>query len=270
MPAENEGSILDQIHSAHGQAEHADPERSSITDAQQADTAYPVEVIDTADIPGGGQLRLLKSGDHFSIRFGSEELMGSCDHVSEEALATLTCQRLANRDGHVLIGGLGMGFTLGAALSAWSAQSSITVVELVPKIVTWAKGPVAHIFRDHLSDPRVTVQVSDVHDVIAAASDRFDAILLDVDNGPDGLIQLENERLYCHWGLKSAHAALKDDGVLAVWSAYPVADFRYRLEDAGFVVEETRLPAFIGSDDDFHHIWFATKPGANRAVNQAA
>lgn len=204
-------------------------------------------------------MRLLKYGDNFSIEFGSEELMGSCDHVSEEALARLTCARLADRDGDVLIGGLGMGFTLGAALAAWSPRSSITVVELVPKIVTWAKGPLAHIFRDYLADPRLTIAISDVHDVIANGKARFDAILLDVDNGPDGLIQLENERLYCSWGLRSAHAALRHGGILAIWSAYPAPGFDNSLEAAGFAVEELQLPAFIGSKDDVHHIWFATK-----------
>ncbi|WP_347567236.1 spermidine synthase [Sphingobium sp. BYY-5] len=216
-------------------------------------------LIDTADIPGGGQLRLLQYGGNFSIEFGFEELMGSCDHVSEEALAKLTCERLSNRDGDVLIGGLGMGFTLGAALAAWSPRSSITVVELVPKILTWAKGPLAHIFRDHLADPRVIIEIDDVHDVIANSKDRFDAILLDVDNGPDGLIQLENERLYSGWGLRSAHTALRCGGILAIWSAYPAADFDRRLEAVGFVVETLEIPAFIGSNDDVHHIWFATK-----------
>lgn len=185
--------------------------------------------------------------------------MGSCDHVSEEALATLTCERLGRRDGDVLIGGLGMGFTLGAALAAWSERSSITVAELVPKVVAWAKGPLAHIFRDHLSDPRLTIDVSDVHDVIADATDRFDAILLDVDNGPDGMIQQENERLYCKWGLRSAHAALKCGGILAIWSAYPAPGFAARLEDAGFDVEEVAVPAFTGSEDELHHIWFARR-----------
>ncbi len=204
-------------------------------------------------------MRLLKSDDDYSIQFGQDELMGSCDHVSEEALATLTCERLGGRDGDILIGGLGMGFTLGAALAAWPEQSSITVAELVPKVVTWAKGPLAHIFRDHLSDPRLTIDVSDVHDVIAEATDRFDAILLDVDNGPDGMIQQENERLYCNWGLRSAHAALKCGGILAVWSAYSVADFCAKLENAGFDVEELATPAFSGSKDEFHHIWFARR-----------
>jgi len=133
------------------------------------------------------------------------------------------------------------------------------VAELVPKVVTWAKGPLAHIFRDHLSDPRLTIDVSDVHDVIATSTNRFDAILLDVDNGPDGMIQLENERLYCNWGLRSAHAALKCGGMLAIWSAYPASDFDQKLEDAGFEVEELRVPAFTGSENAFHHIWFALR-----------
>lgn len=229
-------------------------------DIMPSDDIDPIETVDIADIPGGGQLRLLQCGRHFSIQFGSEELMGSCDHVSEEALAIMTRQRMPDTDGAVLIGGLGMGFTLGAALAAWSAGSSITVAELVPKIVTWARGPLAHIFGDNLADPRLTVAVADVHDVIADATDRFDAILLDVDNGPDGLIQLENERLYCHWGLRSARAALREGGILAIWSAYPVTGFDLSLEEAGFDVEEVRTPAFSGSTDDFHHIWFATKP----------
>jgi spermidine synthase len=218
-----------------------------------------IELIDIAEIPGGGQLRLLRCDDDYSIQFGQEELMGSCDHVSEEALATMTRQRLGRRDGDVLIGGLGMGFTLGAALAAWSDRSSITVAELVPKVATWARGPLAHIFRDHLSDPRLTIEVGDVHDVMAASTNRFDAILLDVDNGPDGMIQLENERLYSNWGLRSAHAALKCGGMLAIWSAYPAADFGIRLEDAGFEVEELGVPAFAGSKDEFHHIWFARR-----------
>jgi spermidine synthase len=223
------------------------------------DQIGPPEVIDIANIPGGGILRLLKSDDDYSIQFGSEELMGSCDHVSEEALATLTCARLGDRDGDVLIGGLGMGFTLGAALTAWSPRSSIRVAELVPKIVDWARGPLAHIFGDHLSDDRLTIEIGDVHDVIAAAPGRYDAILLDVDNGPDGMIQPENERLYCNWGLRSAHAALRRDGILAIWSAYPAEGFHRRLEEAGFAVDELRTPAFAGSRDAFHHIWFATK-----------
>jgi spermidine synthase len=224
------------------------------------ETLDPIELIDAADLPGGGQLLLLKCGTEFSIEFGREELMGSQDNVSEQALATMTFQRLANTEGPVLIGGLGMGFTLGAALETWGPNAPIVVAELVPKVVEWAKGPLAHLFGNSLSDPRVSIRLEDVHDVIAGAEDHFDAILLDVDNGPDGFIHLANERIYCNWGLRSAYSALRPGGVLAVWSAFPDADFARRLEAAGFEVEEVNVPAYLGSEDYWHCIWFASKP----------
>jgi hypothetical protein len=235
------------------------PETPARSDWNRGKNAEPVEIVDRADIPGGGELVLLKCGTDFSIEFGSEELMGSCDHLSEQALATLTCQRLATTKGPVLVGGLGMGFTLRAALAVWAPTADVVVAELVPKIVTWAQGPLAHIFGNSLADPRVTLRVADVHDVIVEAQEYYDAILLDVDNGPDGLIQAENERLYCNWGLRACFDALRFGGILAVWSAYSDAAFFERLEDAGFVVEEIRLPAFAGSENDWHNIWFATK-----------
>jgi spermidine synthase len=219
-----------------------------------------VELIDTADVPGGGQLLLLKCGADFSIEYGREELMGNRDYLSEQALATLTFQRLASADGRVLIGGLGMGFTLGAALAAWGPKSTVVVSELLPKIVEWAKGPLAHVFGSSLDDPRVSIRLEDVHDVIDDADDHFDAILLDVDNGPEGFIQLANERLYCNWGLRSAFSALRPGGVLAVWSAYSDADFGQRLGAAGFDVDEVTMPAYAGSEDSWHNIWFAAKP----------
>lgn len=220
----------------------------------------PIEVVDVAQIPGGGQLHLLKCGDDFSIQFGTDELMGSRNHRSEQALATLTCERLARNDGHVLVGGLGMGFTLGAVLAAWAPTSSVVVAELVPRVAEWAKGPLAHLSGTHLDDERVSLKLADVHDVIVNERDHFDAILLDVDNGPDGFIQPENDRLYCNWGLRAAYAALRPKGVLAVWSAYPDPSFVDRLETAGFEVEETQIPAFVGSQDDWHSIWFASRP----------
>lgn len=222
----------------------------------------PVELIDTADIPGGGQLLLLKCGTEFSIEYGREELMGSRDHLSEQALATLAHQRLGGAEASVLIGGLGMGFTLGAALAAWGPKSTITVAELVPQIVEWAKGPLAHLFGDSMTDPRVRVALEDVHDLIAGSTDCFDAILLDVDNGPEGFIQLANERIYCNWGLRSAYSALRSGGILAVWSAYFDAPFSQRLREAGFDVDIVTLPAYVGSVNDWHSIWFATKPAA--------
>lgn len=251
---------MTELHSLYGEETHEDIAYDLQAAQQRSNGMDPVELIDTALIPGGGQLLLLKCGDDFSIQFNAEELMGSVDHVSEQALATLTCERLANADGRVLIGGLGMGFTLGAALGVWSAQSSIVVAELVPQIVEWAKGPLAHLYGGNLSDPRVTITVGDVHDAIVAQSDHFDAILLDVDNGPDGLIQLENDRLYSNWGLRAAFAALRAGGILAVWSAYPAEGFDRQLQAAGFVVEELTLPAYTGAEDQWHTIWFATRP----------
>ena len=226
----------------------------------------PIEVIDIADIPGGGQLHLLKCGEDFSIQFGRDELMGSRDHLSEQALATLARDRLPDDAGRVLVGGLGMGFTLGAVLAAWGPEARVVVAELVPQILVWAEGPLAHLFGAHLSDPRVSLRLADVHDVIVQGEDGFDAILLDVDNGPDGFITPANDRLYCNWGLRAAYAALRPGGVLAVWSSYPDQSFFARLETAGFAVEETRLPAYAGSKDQWHSLWFASKPAEKAAV----
>ena len=200
--------------------------------------ANRVHIVDIADIPGGGYLTLLRWRDTFSIEYGEEELMGSCVRHSEEALAALACKRLDNPHASVLIGGLGMGFTLGAALAALPAGASVVVAELVPKIVAWARGPLAHLFGDSLSDPRVSLEIIDVHDVIDREHARFDTILLDVDNGPDGLIQLANDRLYCNWGLRAAHAALRPGGILAIWSAYADEAFADRLKAADFAVDE--------------------------------
>ncbi|MFZ2997281.1 spermidine synthase [Sphingobium sp.] len=219
----------------------------------------PVELLDTADLPDGGRLRLMRRGDDYSIRFRDTELMGNQVRGSEEALATLACQRLTDGQDRILIGGLGMGFTLGAALRALPATASVTVSELIPRIVKWAKGPLEHLFHDYLTDARVSLVMADVHDVIMRETTGYDAILLDVDNGPDGLIHIANERLYCNWGLRAAHAALRPQGILAIWSAYGDADFVTRLETAGFDVDEVTVPVVIDGEDATHIIWFATR-----------
>lgn len=139
--------------------------------AGELQTAPSPQLIDIGDIPGGGQLHLFRYGDDYSIQFEGGELMGSANYCSEQALATLTRERLGE-DGRILIGGLGMGFTLGAALTVWSSASIFTVVELVPKVIEWAKGPLAHISGQHINDPRVSLQLADVHDVIEEAKDR--------------------------------------------------------------------------------------------------
>jgi spermidine synthase len=205
-------------------------------------------------------LHLFRRGMDFSIQFGFDELMGSQLRGSEQALATLACRRLADEGAHILIGGLGMGFTLGAALAALPASATIVVAELVPTVIVWAKGPLAHLFGDSLADPRVSIEIADVHDVIVGKPARFDRILLDVDNGPDGLIHLANERLYCNWGLRAAYAALRPAGVLAIWSAYTDDAFADRMRNAGFAVDELRIRATGGRTGARHTIWLASKP----------
>lgn len=220
----------------------------------------PIELVDIADIPGGGHLRLMRCGPDFSIQFGEDELMGSQAFASEEALATLAIRRMGEHPERVLIGGLGMGFTLGAALAALGPTTAIVVAELVPKVLTWANGPLSHLFGNTLSDPRVSVEIRDVHDVIAGTVEGFDGILLDVDNGPDGFIQLANERLYCNWGLRAAYAALRPGGVLAIWSAYIDDAFFERLEVTGFSVDEVNVPDTHGENRAPYTIWLASKP----------
>jgi len=220
----------------------------------------PLELIDTADLPDGGTLRLMRRGRDFMILFGRNELMSSRLRGSEEALATFSYERLPGRPHiHMLVGGLGMGFTLRAALGVLPADARVTVGELVPKIVEWARGPLAHLFDDSLDDPRVGIEVRDVYELIAGSRATYDAILLDVDNGPDGLIHAANDRLYGKEGLRAAHAALKPGGVLAIWSAYPDKVFTDRVRRAGFQVDELKVRATGGRKGAHHVIWMATR-----------
>jgi spermidine synthase len=223
----------------------------------------PLQLIDTAPLPDGGTLRLMNRGADFSILFGRNELMSSRLRGSEEALATLACERLGNRPRpRLLIGGLGMGFTLRAALAAVPPAATIVVAELVPEIVAWAKGPLAHLFGDSLTDPRVAIEIRDVHLCIVDARPGYDAILLDVDNGPDGLIHAANDRLYGGQGLRAAYAALHPGGILAIWSAYRDRAFADRLHRAGFAVDERKVRATGGRKGAHHIVWLATKPAA--------
>jgi len=217
--------------------------------------------VDIARVPGAEvELRLMRRGTEFSMMLGPNELMNSRLSGSEEALATLACRRLeAVKGPHLLIGGLGMGFTLRAALAVLGADARITVAELVPAVIAWARGPMAAIFGDSLNDPRVDIREADVADVIGARASAFDAILLDVDNGPEGLIRKANDALYDPKGLKAIRRALRPGGVLAVWSSGPHPAFTKRLRDAGFEVNEVNLRATTKRSGARHVIWFATK-----------
>ncbi|MFB9981518.1 spermidine synthase [Mesorhizobium kowhaii] len=215
--------------------------------------------LDSAKTPDGGQeLRLKRRGSEFSIMLGTNELMNSRLSGSEEALAKLSCQRIAgHRQPRILIGGLGMGFTLRAALAELGNDAGIVVAELVPAVVAWARGAMAEVFGDCLDDPRVTVQESDVSQLIRSEPAAWDAILLDVDNGPQGIVHKSNDALYSLQGLGAARTALKPGGVLAVWSQGPDSGFTRRLKQAGFVVEEVNTRA-NGKRGARHVIWIAT------------
>ena len=216
------------------------------------------ELVDVAQVPGGDALKLFRRGADFMIVLGRNELMNSRMSGSEEALATMACERLAGRKApHLLIGGYGMGFTLRAALSALGADARVTVAELVPEILAWARGPMAGLTGGCLADPRVRLVEDDVAELIAEGRRAYDAILLDVDNGPDGLTREGNDRLYSRSGLDAARMALRPGGVLAIWSAAPDAAFARRLSQAGFAVEEVAVRARANGKGPRHVIWFA-------------
>jgi spermidine synthase len=219
----------------------------------------PWVLLDTAKIPGGGELRLKQRGSEFSIMLGDNELMNSRLSGSEEALATLSAAKIGGRPApNVLIGGLGMGFTLRAALKSLGASARIEVAELVPEVIAWARGPMAEVYAGSLEDARVKIRDGDVGQIIRSGAAAYDAILLDVDNGPDGLTRRDNDGLYDGPGLAAARKALKPDGVVAVWSSGPDEDFTRRLRKAGFEVEENRVRAGR-SKGARHMIWIAVR-----------
>jgi len=219
------------------------------------------ELLDEAKIPESGEtLRLKRRGQEYSIMLGANELMNSRLFGSEEALATLSLEKLAGNEApRILIGGLGMGFTLRAALASAGDLARITVAELVPAVVAWARGPMADLHRGTLDDTRVTIFEGDVGAAIHAANSTYDAILLDVDNGPDGLSRPGNDALYGTEGLGEAKRGLAPGGVLAVWSSHPDPRFTQRLKRAGFLVEERPVRA-RGKSGARHMIWLGQKP----------
>ncbi len=220
----------------------------------------PRELLGTAVVPGGEDLRLFRRGDDFMIVLERNELMNSRMSGSEEALAEMTVARLQSAAPHLLIGGYGMGFTLRAALAKLGPDARVTVAELVPEIIAWARGPMADLAAGCLDDPRVEIIERDVVQVIADGTGRYDAILLDVDNGPDGIVHPGNDRLYSMAGLAAAKAALRPGGLVAIWSAAPDAVFTRRLNTAGFHVEEVVVRARSNGKGPRHTIWFAQRP----------
>jgi len=221
----------------------------------------PWEEIDRANIPGHeGEVTLLKRGSEFSIRTAGAELMNSRVHGSEDALAELTCRRLNRNSGlRILIGGLGMGFTLAAALGQSEPDTCITMSELIPAVVRWNREHLGHLAGMPLDDPRVSVEEEDVGETIRKRKSAWDAILLDVDNGPAGLTRKANDHLYGSPGLKAVFAALRPGGILAVWSSGADEAFTRRLKQCGFKVETVIVRARKPGKGARHTIWLAAK-----------
>jgi spermidine synthase len=214
--------------------------------------------LGTALIPGTDkEMRLYQSGDLFSIKIpGRGDLMNSRMHGSERALADLACERLGGKQNpRLLIGGLGMGFTLAAALNAIGPAAEIVVAELVPEVVTWNRTLIGAPAGHPLNDRRSNVYVGDVADVIRREVGGFDAILMDVDNGPEALVRRENDWLYGAAGLRATRAALRPHGVLAVWSASQDRSFSKRLQEAGFAVREHVVRPHRAGKGPRHHVW---------------
>ena len=222
----------------------------------------PWEEIDRAEVPGHeGEVTLLKRDTEFSIRTAGTELMNSRLHGSEGALAELTYSLIKRKSGlRILIGGLGMGYTLAAALEQSEPDTLITVSELIPAVVRWNREHLGHLTGMPLDDPRVSVEEEDVVETIRKRKSVWDAILLDVDNGPDGLTRKANDRLYCRSGLKTSFSALRPGGFLAVWSSGADEAFTRRLKQGGFQTETLTVPARKSGKGGRRTIWLAGKP----------
>ncbi len=231
----------------------------SINNIDNSDDSW--ELVDTATIPGQGTaLQLFRRQGEFSISIlGGGVLMSTWAHHSEDALAEQPCRKVAKREQpRVLIGGLGMGFTLAAALRCLQDNAEVVVAELVPGLVEWNRGALGEFAGNPLDDPRTTVRVGDVAKVIREQRQAYDAILLDVDNGPSGLTRKKNDWLYSTDGLTDAYRALRPAGILAVWSARPDREFKQRLKKIGYKVSQVRVREHQDKGD-MHAIWFAER-----------
>ena len=224
----------------------------------------PWKLLDTAQTPGiGEELRLYQRDTEFSIKAGNYELMNSRMYGSEDALAKLACQKITKHPGaRILIGGLGMGYTVRSALNELGDGAQVVVAELVPAVVKWNRGFLADLAGSPLDDNRVTLHETDVAQLIKTTKGDYNAILLDVDNGPQALTQKDNDWLYSLDGLNTAFAALRPKGVLAIWSSGPDPAFALRLRRARFKVDEIRVRARgggIGKGGAHHIVWTALR-----------
>ncbi len=219
----------------------------------------PWETLAKAVAPDGSPIELRRRGHELLIRADGYDLMSSEDDDSSRALATLALRALARPATRVLVGGLGMGFTLRAALDGVGADAVVEVAELIPAVAEWNRGPIAPVAKAPLEDPRALLYVGDVADRIKASDGHYDAILLDVDNGPDALAHDRNEGLYGGRGLGRAHQALRPGGVLAVWSFSDDQGFTRRCQRAGFETRVEKVAASRKGRGRFHFVWVARR-----------
>ena len=207
----------------------------------------PQSTLGRATTPDGKELVLYERDGVYSIRVNGLELMSSRAHGSEEDLARLVLARVKARTPVILVGGLGLGYTLRAVLDAMPAESRVVVAEIFPAVVEWNRAELADLAGSPLLDPRVRVETTDVADLMKNSPAAFDAVLLDVDNGPDAFTIARNRGLYGPRGLASIHRSLRPKGVLGVWSADPDRGFERRLAKAGFRVNTETVPAYHGA-----------------------
>jgi spermidine synthase len=216
----------------------------------------PWELLGQTRTPDGEDMSLTRQGSEYVILASGKPLMSSRMHGSEEALAAFGCRHVRGREAPcVLVGGLGMGFTLRATLDVLPPDATVVVAELVPAVVEWNRGPLGPLAGHPLKDRRVQVDVGDVGATLRANRQRFDAVLMDVDNGPAAFTASHNTRLYDDAGLAAAHGALTAGGVLAVWSAWEDRRFEQRLRHGGFTVQVERVRARLKKGGPRHTIF---------------
>lgn len=235
----------------------------AITFQPQDTTMKPRLKIATAMTPDGGEMVLYQHDRDFSIKINGQELMYSRQHESELELARLGCAHLVGREeGRVLMGGLGMGYTLRQVLDMLGPQAQVVVGELLGAVVEWNRKFMGELNGQPLADQRVHLKTGDIVELIAQSKGRFDAILLDIDNGPSAMTDSGNYRLYGHEGIMACQRALRQKGCLAVWSAEPSKNFEQLLMSYNFHVRRYRVPAYKGSKSQSHFIWVASEDKA--------
>jgi spermidine synthase len=219
----------------------------------------PIEKLATTTTPDGGEMVLSLHDDDFSISVNCRELMNSRRHESELELARLGCSHLSGKsEPKVLIGGLGMGYTLRQTLDLLPENGKVVVGELIEAVIDWNKEYLGGLTNQPLDDPRTEIKCRDIYGLMADSPKTFDTILLDVDNGPDAMTDSQNHRLYSRSGIYNCRRALRDNGCLAVWSAETSKSFERLLMGCGFEVSRFRVPAYKGSKSNTHFVWIAT------------